>query len=208
MRAFFLDLPVELGEAAQIDGASEFNVFRRVMLPLAWPGVAVLAVLVFFQSWNSLLLPLLYLTGSRQPDDGDGPLPVRERSDHRDRPAGCGKPDHDRARDGVLRRVPTAIRAWRHVRRTQGLTDARSDPTLVADRSHAPTSSRGCDRRSIAASRSSAAAPATAYPRTSQENGRDRPPGRSTTPAATGWPAAARSRGSSRTATRTRSCAT
>jgi ABC-type glycerol-3-phosphate transport system permease component len=63
MRAFFLDLPVELAEAARIDGASEFSVFRRVMLPLAWPGVAVLAVLVFFQSWNSLLLPLLYLTG-------------------------------------------------------------------------------------------------------------------------------------------------
>ena len=63
MRAFFMDLPTELGEAARIDGASEFNVFRRVMLPLAGPGVAVLAVLVFFQSWNSLLLPLLYLTG-------------------------------------------------------------------------------------------------------------------------------------------------
>ena len=63
MRAFFLDLPVELSEAARIDGASEFNVFRRVMLPLAKSGVAVLAVLVFFQSWNSLLLPLLYLTG-------------------------------------------------------------------------------------------------------------------------------------------------
>lgn len=63
MRAFFLDLPVELTEAARIDGASEFNVFRSVMLPLARPGIAVLAVLVFFQSWNSLLLPLLYLTG-------------------------------------------------------------------------------------------------------------------------------------------------
>jgi ABC-type glycerol-3-phosphate transport system permease component len=63
MRAFFLDLPIELGEAARIDGASEVQVFRSVMLPLAGPGVAVLAVLVFFQSWNSLLLPLLYLTG-------------------------------------------------------------------------------------------------------------------------------------------------
>jgi len=63
MRAFFLDLPNELAEAARMDGASELAVFRRVMLPLAWPGVAVLAVLVFFQSWNSLLLPLLYLTG-------------------------------------------------------------------------------------------------------------------------------------------------
>src|SRR3954454_1285812 len=63
MRAFFRDLPTELSEAARIDGASELNVFRPVMLPLAKPGVAVLAVLVFFQSWNSLLLPLLYLTG-------------------------------------------------------------------------------------------------------------------------------------------------
>jgi ABC-type glycerol-3-phosphate transport system permease component len=63
MRAFFMDLPAEIAEAARIDGASELNVFRRVMLPLAGPGVAVLAVLVFFQSWNSLLLPLLYLTG-------------------------------------------------------------------------------------------------------------------------------------------------
>jgi ABC-type glycerol-3-phosphate transport system permease component len=63
MRAFFMDLPAEIGEAARIDGASELDVFRWVMLPLAGPGVAVLAVLVFFQSWNSLLLPLLYLTG-------------------------------------------------------------------------------------------------------------------------------------------------
>jgi raffinose/stachyose/melibiose transport system permease protein/N-acetylglucosamine transport system permease protein len=63
MRAFFQDLPNELAEAARVDGATEFQVFRKVMLPLASPGIAVLGVLVFFQSWNQFLMPLLYLPG-------------------------------------------------------------------------------------------------------------------------------------------------
>jgi ABC-type glycerol-3-phosphate transport system permease component len=63
MRSFYQDLPNELAEAARVDGASEFQVFRKVMLPLSLPGVAVLAVLVFFQSWNQFLMPLLYLSG-------------------------------------------------------------------------------------------------------------------------------------------------
>jgi raffinose/stachyose/melibiose transport system permease protein len=63
MRSFYQDLPNELAEAARVDGASEFQVFRKVMLPLSLPGVSVLAVLVFFQSWNQFLVPLLYLSG-------------------------------------------------------------------------------------------------------------------------------------------------
>jgi raffinose/stachyose/melibiose transport system permease protein len=63
MRAFYQDLPNELAEAARVDGASEFQVFTKVMLPLSAPGVAVLSVLVFFQVWNNFLLPLLYLPG-------------------------------------------------------------------------------------------------------------------------------------------------
>jgi raffinose/stachyose/melibiose transport system permease protein len=63
MRAFFQDLPNDLAEAARVDGASEWQVFRRVMLPLSAPGISVLAVLVFFQSWNQFLLPFLYLPG-------------------------------------------------------------------------------------------------------------------------------------------------
>jgi raffinose/stachyose/melibiose transport system permease protein len=63
MRSFYQDLPQELAEAARVDGASEFQVFRRVMLPLSAPGVAVLAVLVFFQTWNQFLMPLLFLPG-------------------------------------------------------------------------------------------------------------------------------------------------
>jgi ABC-type glycerol-3-phosphate transport system permease component len=64
MRAFYMDLPEELADAARVDGAGEFAVFWRIMLPLSGPGVAVLAVLVFFQTWNVFILPLLYLPGS------------------------------------------------------------------------------------------------------------------------------------------------
>jgi raffinose/stachyose/melibiose transport system permease protein len=65
MRAFFQDLPNDLAEAARVDGASEWQVFRRVMLPLAGPGVAVLSILVFFQSWNQFLMPLLFVPGQQ-----------------------------------------------------------------------------------------------------------------------------------------------
>src|SRR5215204_1157972 len=56
-------LPAIAG-ATGVEGATEFQVFRRIMLPLSMPGVAVLAVLVFFQTWNNFLLPLVYLQGS------------------------------------------------------------------------------------------------------------------------------------------------
>src|SRR5215203_375677 len=64
MRSFYMDLPEELADAARVDGAGEFAVFWRVMLPLSAPGVAVLAVLVFFQTWNNFIMALLYLPGT------------------------------------------------------------------------------------------------------------------------------------------------
>ncbi len=64
MRSFYMDLPEDLADAARVDGANEFQVFWRIMLPLSGPGVAVLAVLVFFQTWNAFIQPLLYLPGS------------------------------------------------------------------------------------------------------------------------------------------------
>ena len=64
MRSFYMDLPEELADAARVDGATEFQVFRSIMLPLSGPGVAVLSVLVFFQTWNVFAVPLLFLPGS------------------------------------------------------------------------------------------------------------------------------------------------
>jgi ABC-type glycerol-3-phosphate transport system permease component len=65
MRSFYMDLPEDLANAARVDGASEFGVFWRIMLPLSGPGVAVLSVLVFFQTWNVFVVPLLYLPDER-----------------------------------------------------------------------------------------------------------------------------------------------
>jgi raffinose/stachyose/melibiose transport system permease protein len=63
MRAFFLDMPEELADAARVDGCDEVGVFRRIMVPLALPGASALAVLTFLSAWNTFLLPLLYLPG-------------------------------------------------------------------------------------------------------------------------------------------------
>jgi ABC-type glycerol-3-phosphate transport system permease component len=55
MRAFFETLPDELVEAARVDGASEFAIFARVMLPLARPGIATVVIFQFLQTWNEFL---------------------------------------------------------------------------------------------------------------------------------------------------------
>ncbi|MBA2445064.1 MAG: carbohydrate ABC transporter permease, partial [Nocardioidaceae bacterium] len=61
MRAFFSDLPTELEQAARMDGASEWQIFLRVMLPLVSSGAGALAVFTFLQNWNNFLVPLLYI---------------------------------------------------------------------------------------------------------------------------------------------------
>jgi ABC-type glycerol-3-phosphate transport system permease component len=55
MRAFFETLPRELVEAARVDGAGEFTVFWRVMLPLARPGVATVVIFQSLSTWNEFL---------------------------------------------------------------------------------------------------------------------------------------------------------
>lgn len=56
MRAFFSTLPDELVEAARADGASEFTIFRQVILPLAKPGIATVVIFQFLQTWNEFLI--------------------------------------------------------------------------------------------------------------------------------------------------------
>ena len=55
MRAFFETLPEELSQAARLDGASEFQIFWRVCLPLARPGLATVAIFQFLNTWNEFL---------------------------------------------------------------------------------------------------------------------------------------------------------
>ncbi|WP_456846807.1 carbohydrate ABC transporter permease [Cellulomonas sp. P5_C6] len=59
MRQFFLSLPAELEEAAVLDGCSRLAVFWRVVLPLAKPALATLAIFTLLGSWNDLVWPLI-----------------------------------------------------------------------------------------------------------------------------------------------------
>jgi multiple sugar transport system permease protein len=62
MRQFFLSLPVELEEAARLDGCSTLRTFISVVLPLARPALATLAIFTLLSSWNDLLWPLVAIS--------------------------------------------------------------------------------------------------------------------------------------------------
>jgi len=59
LRQIYMSIPDELLEAARLDGASEFGIWWRILLPLIRPGLATLAIVTFITSWNSFLWPLL-----------------------------------------------------------------------------------------------------------------------------------------------------
>lgn len=59
MRQFMKGIPDALIEAARIDGASEFRIFSRIVMPLCGPPLATLAILTFLTSWNNFLWPLV-----------------------------------------------------------------------------------------------------------------------------------------------------
>ncbi len=62
LRQFFRTIPFELSEAAKIDGCSEWGIFQQVILPLAKPALAVVALFTFMGVWNDFLGPLIYLS--------------------------------------------------------------------------------------------------------------------------------------------------
>jgi multiple sugar transport system permease protein len=62
LRQYFMTLPKELDEAAELDGCNPFQRYLFVALPLAKPGLLALGVLTFLSSWNDLLWPLIVNT--------------------------------------------------------------------------------------------------------------------------------------------------
>ncbi|MDD5766596.1 MAG: carbohydrate ABC transporter permease [Candidatus Marinimicrobia bacterium] len=62
LRQFFLTIPKELFEAARLDGCSEFRIYWKIVLPLAKPALATVAILTFMMTWNDFLGPLIYLS--------------------------------------------------------------------------------------------------------------------------------------------------
>jgi multiple sugar transport system permease protein len=64
MRQFYAALPSELEEAGRVDGANTWQIFTRLVLPLARPGLATLTVLAFLTNWNDFLWPVYVLISS------------------------------------------------------------------------------------------------------------------------------------------------
>lgn len=63
MRSFFISLPKNLEEAARIDGASEYRIFWKIMLPQCKPALVTVGIMAFVNNWNDLIYPLM-LTNS------------------------------------------------------------------------------------------------------------------------------------------------
>lgn len=61
LRQFYMRLPLELDDAARIDGASTFGIYRQIILPQAKPALGVMAVFTFLGHWNDFFNPLIYL---------------------------------------------------------------------------------------------------------------------------------------------------
>lgn len=61
LRQFFMSIPTELSDAARIDGANELQTMFRVIMPLAKPALAVVALFTFMDAWNDYLGPLIYV---------------------------------------------------------------------------------------------------------------------------------------------------
>ena len=65
MKQFYDTIPIDLAEAARIDGLSEFGIYARIVLPLSVPALASLTIITFTNTWNDFMGPLIYL---RSPD--------------------------------------------------------------------------------------------------------------------------------------------
>lgn len=61
LRQFFMGIPQEISDAAEIDGCSEFGIFSKILLPLSKPALASVVLFQFLHSWRDFLGPLIYL---------------------------------------------------------------------------------------------------------------------------------------------------
>ena len=64
LRQFFMTIPQELSDAARVDGAGELQILLRVIVPLAKPAIAAVALFQFLYSWNDFFSPLVYAGGN------------------------------------------------------------------------------------------------------------------------------------------------
>ena len=79
LSAFFREIPWEMEQAAQVDGATSWQAFRKVIVPLAAPGVFTAAILTFFFAWNDFVFGISLTSTERGPADPGGAVVLRRR---------------------------------------------------------------------------------------------------------------------------------
>ena len=136
LSAFFREIPWDLDKAARVDGATPFQAFRRVIAPLAAPGVFTSAILVFIFAWNDFLFAtsltstnrartvpaaIAFFTGGSQFDFPAGPIAAAV--------GGGDHPDHRHGAD-----LPAPHRRRAHVRRGEGMNGGPTDGRDRADK--------------------------------------------------------------------------
>lgn len=65
LRQFFMTIPKDLSEAARLDGCNEFDIYRRIVIPLSKPALATVGLFTFMGAWNDFLGPLIYLVNEK-----------------------------------------------------------------------------------------------------------------------------------------------
>lgn len=65
LRSYFSSIPVEIEEAAMIDGCTRMQAFRKVIFPLAWPGVSATSIFAFIVAWNEFVFAVTFIQDDR-----------------------------------------------------------------------------------------------------------------------------------------------
>ena len=123
LRQFFMTIPKELTDAMRVDGAGEFQILMRVVVPLAKPAIAAVALFNFIYAWNDFYGPLVYLSqNTARPDAFDRTVVVsRDSSRELESDDGGGAAVHAADRDHLLPR-PARVYRRHHADRRQGVT--------------------------------------------------------------------------------------
>jgi len=66
LRQFFIGIPNEISQAAKVDGANEFVIFSRIVLPLSKAGLATVGIFTFLNTWNDFVGPLIFLSSDKK----------------------------------------------------------------------------------------------------------------------------------------------
>ena len=143
LRSYIAGLPREMMESARIDGASDFEIFVKIVLPLSFPVLASFAIFQFLWVWNDLLVAMVFLGTERRPDRADGQAQRAARLARRrlGDPHDLGLRHHHRAADRVL--LAAALLRARPARRLgEGrltcMQTARSKASIPARRRSQP----------------------------------------------------------------------